>query len=69
MRRGRAVADTQLTTGSDTSIAGDGLTRDIGFFGLLLTSEGSIIGSGWLFGALACSLIGGPAAIIAWLIG
>ncbi len=52
-----------------TSADGDGLTRDVGFFGLLLTSEGSIIGSGWLFGALACSLIGGPAAIIAWLIG
>ena len=47
------MADTQVATGSDTSSAGDGLTRDIGFFGLLLTSEGSIIGSGWLFGALA----------------
>ena len=48
---------------------GDGLTRSVGFFGLLLTSEGSIIGSGWLFGALACATIGGPAAIIAWIIG
>jgi len=48
---------------------GDGLTRSVGFFGLLLTSEGSIIGSGWLFGALACATIGGPAAIIAWVIG
>ena len=47
----------------------DGLTRNVGFFGLLLTSEGSIIGSGWLFGALVCATIGGPAAIIAWLIG
>jgi amino acid transporter len=47
----------------------EGLTRNIGFFGLLLTSEGSIIGSGWLFGALVCATIGGPAAIIAWLIG
>ena len=48
---------------------GDGLTRNVGFFGLLLTSEGSIIGSGWLFGALFAATIGGPAAIIAWLIG
>jgi amino acid transporter len=48
---------------------GDGLSRDVGFFGLLLTSEGSIIGSGWLFGALYCATYGGPAAIIAWLIG
>ena len=38
---------------------GDGLTRNIGFFGLLLTSEGSIIGSGWLFGALVCAPSGG----------
>jgi amino acid transporter len=51
------------------STTGDGLTRDVGFFGLLLTSEGSIIGSGWLFGALVCATIGGPAAIIAWVIG
>ncbi|MGO8870222.1 MAG: APC family permease [Acidimicrobiales bacterium] len=49
--------------------SGDGLTRNVGFFGLLLTSEGSIIGSGWLFGALFVATIGGPAAIIAWLIG
>lgn len=51
------------------STAEDGLTRNIGFFGLLLTSEGSIIGSGWLFGALVAATIGGPAAIIAWIIG
>ena len=47
----------------------EGLKRDVGFIGLLFTSEGSIIGSGWLFGALFVSTIGGPAAIIAWLIG
>jgi amino acid transporter len=47
----------------------EGLKRDAGFIGLLFTSEGSIIGSGWLFGALFVSTIGGPAAIIAWLIG
>ena len=47
----------------------DGLTRSVGFVGLLFTSEGSIIGSGWLFGALFAATIGGPAAIIAWLIG
>ena len=51
------------------STTGDGLNRNIGFFGLLLTSEGSIIGSGWLFGALFCATIGGPAALIAWIIG
>jgi len=53
----------------EVGVSDEGLTRNVGFFGLLLTSEGSIIGSGWLFGALVCATIGGPAAIIAWLIG
>ena len=37
--------------------------------GLLFASVGSIIGSGWLFGALNASLIAGPAAIISWILG
>jgi amino acid transporter len=37
--------------------------------GLLFTSVGSIIGSGWLFGALNASKIAGPAAVLAWVIG
>ena len=32
----------------------EGLDRGVGFLGLLWASEGSIIGSGWLFGALVC---------------
>ena len=52
-----------------TGPASDGLKRDASFLGLLFTSEGSIIGSGWLFGALFVSTIGGPAAVVAWLIG
>lgn len=28
-----------------------GLRREVGFIGLIWASEGSIIGSGWLFGA------------------
>jgi amino acid transporter len=51
------------------AVRSDGLKRDASFLGLLFTSEGSIIGSGWLFGALFVSTIGGPAAVIAWLIG
>ncbi|HWG72853.1 MAG TPA: APC family permease [Acidimicrobiales bacterium] len=46
----------------------DGLDRSVGLFGLLWTSEGSIIGSGWLFGALTAASIAGPSAIIAWCI-
>jgi amino acid transporter len=46
-----------------------GLRREIGFIGLLWASGGSIIGSGWLFGAQGALAAAGPAAIISWLIG
>ncbi|WAL63861.1 amino acid permease [Amycolatopsis cynarae] len=46
-----------------------GLKRHIGLIGLIWTSEGSIIGSGWLFGALYAAEAAGTAAIISWLIG
>ncbi|MDU6091610.1 MAG: APC family permease, partial [Staphylococcus lugdunensis] len=36
---------------------------------LVLLGLGSLIGSGWLFGAWEASSIAGPAAIISWLIG
>ncbi len=45
------------------------LTRSIGGWALLFTGLGSIIGSGWLFGAERAASIAGPAAIIAWAIG
>jgi len=45
------------------------LRRDIGTVGLLFAGVGSIIGSGWLFGALNASQIAGPAAVLSWLIG
>ncbi|HBO3329443.1 TPA: APC family permease [Pseudomonas aeruginosa] len=43
--------------------------RNIGPWSLMLTGLGSIIGSGWLFGAWHASAIAGPAAILAWIIG
>src|SRR4051794_41924956 len=46
-----------------------GLRREIGFIGLLWASAGSIIGSGWLFGAQTALVAAGPAAIISWGIG
>ena len=46
-----------------------GLRREIGFIGLLWASGGSIIGSGWLFGAQTALAAAGPAAIISWVIG
>jgi amino acid transporter len=46
-----------------------GLKREIGFIGLLWASGGSIIGSGWLFGAQGALATAGPAAIVSWVIG
>src|ERR687886_1249061 len=46
-----------------------GLRREIGFIGLLWASGGSIIGSGWLFGAQGALASAGPAAVISWVIG
>jgi amino acid transporter len=43
--------------------------RHIGYVGLLFASIGSIIGSGWLFGALNAARQAGPASLIAWPIG
>jgi amino acid transporter len=40
----------------------------MGLFALMWASEGSIIGSGWLFGALGAVAVAGPAAIFGWAI-
>jgi len=52
------------TTGDDHR-----LRRDIGTVGLLFTGIGSVIGSGWLFGALNAAEIAGPASLLSWAIG
>ncbi|MCM0622256.1 APC family permease [Nocardioides bruguierae] len=46
-----------------------GLKRHVGVVGLLFASVGSIIGSGWLFGALNAAQTAGPAAILSWVLG
>ncbi|NYD42735.1 APC family permease [Nocardioides panaciterrulae] len=45
------------------------LKREVGLVGLTWASMGSIIGSGWLFGAQKALIVAGPAAIISWVIG
>ncbi|HXQ19545.1 MAG TPA: APC family permease [Acidimicrobiales bacterium] len=50
------------------NLEAEGLKRDVGLLGLMWASEGSIIGSGWLFGALAALVIAGPAAILGWVV-
>ncbi|MDP9886194.1 amino acid transporter [Sinomonas atrocyanea] len=47
---------------------GHPLKRVVGFWGLMFVSLGSIIGSGWLLGALGAAKSAGPASIISWLI-
>ena len=54
----------------ETSIAerATGLRRSVGFYGLMFVSLGSIIGSGWLLGALNAAKVAGPASILSWLL-
>jgi amino acid transporter len=47
----------------------EGLDRGVSFLGLLWASETSIIGSGWLFGALGAAVLAGPSAILGWVLG
>jgi amino acid transporter len=49
--------------------ATSGLKRHVGPVGLLFAGVGSIIGSGWLFGAFNATKIAGPMAIISWAVG
>jgi amino acid transporter len=55
--------ETKQSTGTENK-----LKRHVGPIGLLFAAIGSIIGSGWLFGAFNASVIAGPAAIFSWLI-
>ncbi len=57
------------TTQDPEAGSGSSLRRDVGLIGLLFASVGSIIGSGWLFGAMNAAIIAGPAAILSWAIG
>ena len=44
------------------------LKRSVGFYGLMFVSLGSIIGSGWLLGALNAAEKAGPASILSWIL-
>jgi amino acid transporter len=58
------------TTAPGVASAGENqLRRAVGLRGLTLISLGSIIGSGWLLGALTAARVAGGASIISWLIG
>ena len=51
------------------SAEGEGhLRRHLGLRGLTLISLGSIIGSGWLLGALGAAQSAGPASLLSWIL-
>lgn len=64
---GRTGAEAKA--GTQTGGSQSGLRRDVGRVALLFTSVGSVIGSGWLLGALNATTVAGPAAIISWVVG
>jgi amino acid transporter len=45
------------------------IRREVGAIALMFTGLGSIIGSGWLFGAWRAAQLAGPGALYAWIIG
>lgn len=44
------------------------LKRSVGLYGLMFVSLGSIIGSGWLLGALNAAEVAGPASVLSWIL-
>lgn len=57
----------QATVGRSAESGEGHLKREVGFWGLTFVSLGSIIGSGWLLGALTAATAAGPASIISWI--
>ena len=62
------VVEPQDRVAGEPVLDAEGLDRGVGFLGLLWSSEGSIIGSGWLLGALGAAVIAGPSSIIGWIV-
>jgi amino acid transporter len=62
------ASNTVVEPESGSGHTGGGLQRSVGFYGLMFVSLGSIIGSGWLLGALNAAEVAGPASIIAWIL-
>src|SRR5215470_16315189 len=63
-----AQNDFASPVGTNVAEPATGLRRSVGFYGLMFVSLGSIIGSGWLLGALNAAKVAGPASIISWLL-
>ena len=59
---------TQTSNGNNQSGGSGQLQRRVGVLGLTFISLGSIIGSGWLLGALTAASSAGGASIISWVL-
>lgn len=59
---------TTMSTQGGSAAGTRRLQRNVGFWGLTFVSLGSIIGSGWLLGALTASSVAGPASILSWVL-
>jgi len=53
---------------SDVNGAPSGLRRNVGLTSLMFISLGSIIGSGWLLGALTAAKAAGGASLVSWVL-
>ena len=60
---------TESVATTPTAPSDVGLKREMGLIGATWASETSIIGSGWLFGALFAAQAAGPIALLGWVIG
>jgi amino acid transporter len=61
-----AVAMTRTSVRGTASDTQPGFRRDVGLMALMFVSLGSIIGSGWLLGALTAATSAGGASIVSW---
>ncbi|WP_022881200.1 APC family permease [Gryllotalpicola ginsengisoli] len=57
------------TAGSSAHDEDRHLKQRLGYWSLVATGIGSVIGSGWLFSAMYAAQSAGPASLIAWVIG
>lgn len=59
-----------MTSTASANIREDrNLKQSLGYWSLVATGIGSVIGSGWLFSAMYAAQGAGPASLIAWVIG
>lgn len=63
-----AITEAPTSSGPAGRVVDEGLNRQVGLFGLMWASEGSLIGSGWLFGALTALIAAGPSALLGWVL-